>query len=57
MAGHDNDTSSSSNAAKAVEPGWWDLPFDATTNFSLIGFLFGGWEGNPMRSVDLTLDE
>lgn len=56
MAGDNNDTSSS-NAAKAEEAGWWDLPFDATTNFSLIGFFFGGWEGNPKRSVDLTLDE
>ncbi len=38
---------------------WWELPFDATANFSLLGFFMGGayWAGNPDKRVDLTLDE
>lgn len=54
MAGHNNNNSS--NTALASELRWWDLPFDTTTNFSLLGFVFGGWEGNPKKKVDLTLD-
>lgn len=37
---------------------WWTLPFDATTNFSLLGYLLGGlgWEYNPKKKVDMTLN-
>ncbi len=38
---------------------WWRLPFDDTTNFSLLGYILGGlhWEGNEEKKVDLTLNE
>jgi len=38
---------------------WWELPFDTTSNFSLLGFLFGGsyWEGNGEKSIGMNLDE
>ncbi|MBI5453643.1 MAG: hypothetical protein HY956_03345 [Deltaproteobacteria bacterium] len=38
---------------------WWRLPFDATTNFSLLGFFLGGsrWESNERKRVDFKLDE
>ncbi len=38
---------------------WWRLPFDATTNFSILGYILGGlhWEGNEEKKVDLTLNE
>ncbi|MDP2690111.1 MAG: hypothetical protein Q8P48_08375 [Deltaproteobacteria bacterium] len=36
---------------------WWRLPFDPTTNFSLFGYLLGGfrWEDTRKRT-DLTLE-
>jgi len=38
---------------------WWDMPFDSVSNFSLLGFLYGGahWTGNPDKRVDLTLED
>lgn len=51
-------------AADTLESGetnrkWWRLPFDTTTNFSLLGYILGGlhWEGNEEKKVDLTLNE
>ncbi len=38
--------------------GWWKLPFDATTNFSLFGFLLGGFRCDaPGNRTDLTLED
>ncbi|MDP2683237.1 MAG: hypothetical protein Q8P28_10660 [Deltaproteobacteria bacterium] len=38
---------------------WWKLPFDPTTNFSLLGYILGGfhWESNLIKRVDLTLNK
>ena len=38
---------------------WWKLPFDPTTNFSLLGYILGGfhWEANLIKRVDLTLNK
>ncbi len=63
MAHDDNDSHGSKEQAKPQEDAgsrhWWRLPFDPTTNFSLLGFLLGGfhWESNPRKRVDLTLNE
>ncbi len=37
---------------------WWKLPFDATSNFSLFGFLLGGfrWD-DPAKRTDMSLDD
>jgi len=37
---------------------WWKLPFDATTNFSLFGFLLGGFRcESPANRTDMSLDD
>ncbi len=38
---------------------WWRLPFDATTNFSLLGWLLDKFKKRPdsKENVDLTLEE
>lgn len=37
---------------------WWNLPFDATTNFSLFGFLLGGFRCDaPANRTDMSLDD
>lgn len=45
--------------SKEAASRWWKLPFDATTNFSLFGYLWGGfgWASNDKKKVDLTLDD
>ncbi len=37
---------------------WWKLPFDETTNFTLFGYLLGGfrWE-DPKKRTDFTLED
>jgi len=42
-----------------VREEWWRLPFDETTNFSLLGFFIGGshWTWNREKTADMTLDE
>jgi hypothetical protein len=37
---------------------WWRLPFDATTNFSLLGWLLDKLKKRPdsKENVDLTLE-
>ncbi len=47
------------NNETSSDKDWWKFPFDATANFSLLGFFMGGayWAGNPDKVVDLTLDE
>lgn len=45
-----------SNAAAKTSPdSWLNLPFDPTTNFSLLGYLAGRSEGD--QRLDLALDE
>lgn len=37
---------------------WWNLPFDSTTNFSLFGFLLGGFRcDDPRNRTDFTLED
>ncbi|TAN63501.1 hypothetical protein EPN18_02235 [bacterium] len=38
---------------------WWKLPFDTTTNFSILGLFFGKLfdRGTSGKRVDLTLDD
>jgi len=38
---------------------WWLLPFDATTNFSLLGWFLDKFKKGPdsKENVDLTLEE
>lgn len=61
---HDNDSHGNKEAKPPQEDAagarrWWRLPFDPTTNFSLLGFFLGGfhWESNTRKRVDLTLNE
>ncbi len=55
---HDN-SSSTPQKSEEAKRFWWNLPFDATTNFSLLGFILGGlhWEGNEEKKVNFTLNE
>lgn len=41
------------------QPDWQDLPFDDTTNFSILGWLLDkfGRGKDPRKSVDFTLGE
>ena len=34
---------------------WWSMPFDATTNFSLLGFFLGWIMDRNDKNVDLRL--
>jgi hypothetical protein len=38
---------------------WWKLPFDSTTNFSILGWLLDKLKGrqNVKRNVDLSLED
>jgi len=37
---------------------WWKLPFDTTTNFSLFGFLLGGFRcDSPANRTDMSLED
>lgn len=62
---HDSHAHADDAHAEPAEPPdtgnrqWWRLPFDATTNFSLLGFFLGGarWESNERKRVDFKLDE
>lgn len=35
---------------------WWELPFDGTTSFSILGFIFGNrHDKDGARKIDLIL--
>jgi hypothetical protein len=38
---------------------WWKLPFDSTTNFSILGWLLDKLKGrqNGKKNVDLSLED
>jgi hypothetical protein len=57
MMGENNVNAQNNEASNQKD--WWELPFDATASFSLLGFFLGGayWAGNPDKKVDMTLDE
>jgi hypothetical protein len=40
-------------------PKWWKLPFDSTTNFSILGWLLDKLKGrqNVKKNVDLSLED
>jgi hypothetical protein len=48
-----------SDKTETVDPKWWRLPFDATTNFSLLGWLLYSIKKRPdsKENVDLTLED
>ena len=52
-------TEENSENGSGTPPKWWQLPFDTTTNFSLIGWLLDKLKGrqNEENNVDLRLEE
>jgi hypothetical protein len=40
-------------------PEWWKLPFDSTTNFSILGWLLDKLKGrrDEEKRVDMTLED
>lgn len=52
-------TVKNSESGNGANPKWWKLPFDSTTNFSLLGWLLDKLIGRKKEkdSVDLTLED
>ncbi len=42
----------------APRQAWWNLPFDPTTNFSLLGCILGGFRCDyPRNKAEFTLED
>ena len=48
-----------SDKTETIDTKWWRMPFDGTTNFSLLGWLLDKLKKRPdsKENVDLTLEE
>lgn len=55
MAGNDTHDNASA-AAPAVLDRWWHLPFDTSTNFSLLGFFIEDYLDEPASGKKVDLD-
>lgn len=59
--GHVTDTQGAPSTVSAYSPSeearkrWWSMPFDATTNFSLLGYFLGRIMDRNNKRVDLRL--
>lgn len=58
---HGKDTRGAQSTVSAYSPSeearrrWWSMPFDAMTNFSLLGFFLGWIMDRNDKNVDLRL--
>ena len=52
-------TEKNPESSGAAQPKWWELSFDSTTNFSLLGWLLNKLKGrqNEKNNVDFTLED
>jgi hypothetical protein len=59
MADENRHNSGKGTDSGAPQEGWTGLPFDTTTNFSLLGLYLGRLKGkdNTRKKIDLVLDE
>lgn len=52
-------TEKNPESSGGAQPNWWELSFDSTTNFSLLGWLLNKLKGRQKEKdrVDLTLED
>ncbi|MBI5971182.1 MAG: hypothetical protein HY884_08530 [Deltaproteobacteria bacterium] len=52
----DNPVASTAASVGAPNARWWHLPFDASTNFSLLGFFIEDYLGEPDLGKKIDMD-
>ncbi len=53
---HDNPAAPASTSAPAANARWWHLPFDTSTNFSLLGFIIEEYLEEPASGKKVDMD-